>query len=182
MDRTDLTHALQESALKSRGSHLVTAMVLVSDGMDNTGRPDFRDWEDTSVPIHGLGFPAVETGDLDLAVRKPTAPERARIHNELRVSVPVAKTGAAAAEATVSLKLGRDVLASQKVNFGPGASEQVVSLAYTPHQAGDFVFTAVRRDGRRRTLPRQQRRPVPHAHRRRPDPRALRRRFPPLRV
>ncbi len=142
VDRTDLTHALQDAVLKARGSHLVTGVVLVSDGMDNTGRQDFRDWEDTSVPIHGLGFPAVETGDLDLAVRKPTAPERARIHNELRVSVPVAKTGAAAAEATVSLKLGRDVLASQKVSFGPGASEQVVSLAYTPHQAGDFVFTA----------------------------------------
>ena len=142
MDHTNLTHALQEATLKARGSHLVTALVLVSDGMDNTGRKDFGDWEDTSIPIDGLGFAAVETGDLDLAVRKPAAPERARIHNELRISVPVVKTGAAAAEATVSLKLGRDVLASQKVSFGPGSSEQVVSLAYTPHQAGDFVFTA----------------------------------------
>ena len=142
VDHTNLTRALQEAALKARGSHLVTALVLVSDGMDNTGRKDFSDWEDTSVPIHGLGFAAVETGDLDLAVRKPAAPERARIHNELRISVPVVKSGAAAAEATVALKLGRDVLASQKVNFGAGPSEQVITLAYTPHQAGDFVFTA----------------------------------------
>ena len=142
MDHTNLSHALQEATLKARGSHLVTALVLVSDGMDNTGRKDFGDWEDTSIPIDGLGFAAVETGDLDLAVRKPAAPERARIHNELRISVPVVKTGAAAADATVALRLGRDVLASQKVTFGPGSSEQVVTLAYTPHQAGDFVFTA----------------------------------------
>ncbi len=142
VDHTNLTRALQEATLKARGSHLVTAVVLVSDGMDNTGRKDFGDWEETSVPIDGLGFAAVETGNLDLAVRKPTAPERARIHNELRISVPVVKSGAAAAEATVALKLGRDVLASQRVNFGPGPSEQVVTLAYTPHQAGDFVFTA----------------------------------------
>ncbi len=142
VDHTDLSRALQGAALKARGSHLVTAMVLVSDGMDNTGRKDFGDWEDTSVPIDGLGFAAVETGDLDLAVRKPSAPERARIHNELRIGVPVVKSGTATTEATVALKLGRDVLASQKVSFGPGPSEQVVTLAYTPHQAGDFVFTA----------------------------------------
>ena len=139
---TDLTRALREAVLKDRGSHLVTGVVLVSDGMDNTGRPDFRDWEDTAIPVHGLGFPAVETGDLNLAVGKPAAPEHARIHNEIRVGVPVSKTGAVAATATVSLRLGRDVLASQKVDFGPGRAEQVVSLAYTPHQAGDFVFTA----------------------------------------
>ena len=117
-------------------------MVLVSDGMDNTGTHNSRDWGDAKVPIDGLGFPAVETGDLDLAVKKPVAPERARIHNELRVNVPVAKTGAAAAQATVAIKMGREILASQTVNFGPGASEQVIALTFTPHQAGDFVFTA----------------------------------------
>jgi hypothetical protein len=144
VNNTDLTHALEQAGLKARagGGHIVTGMVLISDGMDNSGAADVRDWAGAPAPVHALGFPAVESGDLDLAVRKPVAPERARIHNELQVSVPVAKTGSAGAEATVSLKLGRDVLASQKVTFGPGASEQVVPLTFTPHQAGDFVLTA----------------------------------------
>jgi hypothetical protein len=144
VDHTDLTHALEQAGLKARagGAHIVAGVVLVSDGMDNSGATDFRDWEGALAPVHALGFPAVETGDLDLAVRKPVAPERARIHNELRVAVPVAKTGAAAADAKVSLKLGTVEVASQPVSFGPGAAEQVVTLPYTPDQAGDFVFTA----------------------------------------
>ena len=57
---------LEQALLKTRGggSHVVTAMVLVSDGMDNTGTHNSRDWGDAKVPIDGLGFPAVETGDL----------------------------------------------------------------------------------------------------------------------
>ncbi len=141
VERTDLARAIREATLQLR-SRAVAGVVVVSDGMDNTGRPSFRDWEDVSLPIHGLGFRAGETGDLDLAVRKPQVPARVLVHNEMRVEVPVSKTGRPAAEATVSLKRGREVLASQKVNFDTGAAEQVVPLTFTPHQPGSFVFTA----------------------------------------
>jgi hypothetical protein len=140
--RTDLTLALREADLRTQNSRLTTALVLVSDGMDTTGRKDFRGWEGASVPLFALGFAKEDKGDLDLAVRKPTAPERARVRNDVTVDVPVVKTGKAAAEATVALKLGRDVLASQAVHFGPGPGERVVSLTFRPEQAGDFVLTA----------------------------------------
>jgi hypothetical protein len=139
--RTDLGKAIREATRQLR-SRAVAGVVVVSDGMDNTGRPSFRDWEDTSVPIHGLGFRAGETGDLDLAVRKPQVPDRVLVHNEMRIEVPVSKSGRPAAEATVSLKRGREVLASQKVTFAAGAAEQVVPLTFTPRQPGSFVFTA----------------------------------------
>src|SRR5439155_6423444 len=113
--RTDLLRAVKEATRQLRGQ-LLTGVVVVSDGIDNTGQTNFKDLDDKSVPIHGLGFPESQSSDLDLAVAKPQAPERAIIHNEIRVSVPVTKLGAAAAAATVVLKRGREELASQKVN------------------------------------------------------------------
>jgi uncharacterized membrane protein len=141
IERTDLAAAIRKATLELR-SRAVTGVVVVSDGVDNTGRPSFRDWEDTSVPIHGLGFRAGDTGDLDLAVRKPAVPPRVLVHNEMRIEVPVSKTGQPAAEATVAIKRGREVLASQKVTFAAGAAEQVVPLTFTPREPGSFVFTA----------------------------------------
>jgi uncharacterized membrane protein len=142
VNQTDLTHALQEAVLKSRGGHLVAGAVLISDGMDTTGRPDFRGWEDESISIYGLGFPANSAGDLDLAVTATDAPKRALIHNELSVKATIGKAGTAAADAVVSLKLGTVELASQKVHFDAGEAKKVVPLTFTPDQAGDFVFTA----------------------------------------
>jgi len=141
VERTDLAEALHKTALQLR-SRPIAGLVLVSDGMDNTGRPNFHDWEDTSLPIHGLGFRTGESGDLDLAVRKPQAPARVLVHNELRVEVPVAKTGKPGTEATVSIKRGREVLASQKITLAEGDAEQLVPLTFTPQQPGNFVFTA----------------------------------------
>ncbi len=92
VDQTDLMHALDEAILKSRGSHLVTGVVLVSDGMDTTGRTDFRAWGGESVPFYGLGFPDSAGGDLDLAVIATDAPKTALIHNELSVATTVGKT------------------------------------------------------------------------------------------
>jgi uncharacterized membrane protein len=140
VDRTDLGKALRATAVQLR-SRPVVGFVLVSDGMDNTGRANFRDWEDGSVPVHGLGFRAADSADLDLAVRKPQVPERILVHNEMRVEVPVVKTGQPAAEATVKIKRGRDVLASQKITLAEGNAEQLVPLTFTPHQPGSFVFT-----------------------------------------
>jgi uncharacterized membrane protein len=139
-DRTDLGKALRETALQLR-SRPVAGIVLISDGMDNSGRPNFRDWDDTSLPIHGLGFRAGEAGDLDLAVRKPQVPGRVLVHNEMRVEVPVTKTGKPGAEATVSLRRGKEVLASQKVTLAEGDGERLVPLTFTPRQPGNFVLT-----------------------------------------
>src|SRR6185437_12339271 len=141
IERTDLGEAFHKTALQMR-ARSIAGLVLVSDGMDNTGRPNFRDWEDTSLPIHGLGFRAGETGDIDWAVRQPQARGRLLVHNEMRVEVPVSKTGKAGTEATVSIKRGREVLASQKIKLAEGDGEQLVPLTFTPAQPGNFVFTA----------------------------------------
>ncbi len=138
-DYTDLTRALRQAMGRLR-SRPLAGVVLISDGADTSGRPGFQDWEDTGVAIHTVGFPrAVE---LDLAVREPQAQRRVIVHNETIVQVPVAKKGQPALEATVSLRRGREVLASKKVKLGGGDVEQVVSLHYRPDQPGSFELTA----------------------------------------
>jgi hypothetical protein len=138
---TDLAHAL-ERAIAWERSGLLMGLVVVSDGMDTTGRPGFGGWDDTRRPVLGLGFAQKETGDLDLAVAKPQVQQRVRVQNEVPVKVLVSKKGQAAAEATASIKRGRDVLTSKKVTFAAGAGQQEVALSFTPREPGSFVLTA----------------------------------------
>jgi hypothetical protein len=141
VDRTDLARALQRAVARER-SGLLTAAVLVSDGMDNTGRPSFRDWDGGRRPIHALGFPETEKGDLDLAVERSQVQQRVRVQNDVPVKVLVTKKGQAATKARVQIKRGRDVLAGKGVEFGPGEGRQEVGLTFTPHEPGSFVMTA----------------------------------------
>lgn len=141
IDRTDLARAVKRAVGRER-SGLLLGVVVVSDGMDNTGRPTFRDWDDAHRAIHALGFAETESGDLDLAVEKPQVQQRVRVQNEVPVKVLVSKKGQAATEATVSIKRGPDVLASKKVAFAAGVSQQEVALTFTPREPGSFVLTA----------------------------------------
>jgi hypothetical protein len=141
VDKSDLARAVQRAIAWER-SALLTGVVVISDGVDTTGRPNFSSWDDDRRPVHGLGFAETETGDLDLAVDRPTVQQRVRVHNEVPVKVRVSKEGTAAAEATLTIKRGRDVLASKKVTFGPGAGQQEVALTFTPREPGSFVLTA----------------------------------------
>lgn len=151
--RTDLTAALTEAIARLR-SRPLAGVALVSDGMDNTGRADLRAMADAPVPIHAIGFRTDPTaGGLDLAVRQVRAPERAMVHNAIKVDVTVAKVGGAATRASVVIKRGRETFATQPVELAGGDAEQVVSVEMTPSQAGTFVFSAAvaAETGERRT-------------------------------
>jgi hypothetical protein len=120
----------------------LAAMVLISDGMDTTGRKKFNQVIDRKVRVHALGFKETEIGDLDLAVAAPQVAGPARVHNAVEFQVPVTKTGQAPVEATVSIKHGRDVLAKKTVEFPAGKKQLLVPLTYTWRQQGSFVLTA----------------------------------------
>jgi hypothetical protein len=141
VDRTDLGRAIQRTVARSR-SGLLLGVVIVSDGMDNTGRASFRDWEDGTHPIHGIGFPQTETGDLDLAIERPQVQPRVRIQHEVPVKVVVSKTGQGGAKAKVFLRRGKEVLASKDITFGGGKGAQEVDLNFVPREPGSFVLTA----------------------------------------
>jgi hypothetical protein len=140
-ERTDLARAVSEVLARSRSKPLA-GVVLLSDGADNSGRTDFRDLNDSPVPIFTAGFPLeVDQSVLDLAVKKPQAPQRVMINNDLSVDIPVTKTGPAT-KAVVSLKRGSEVVTSKEIDLAAGEQAQTVSLKYKPTQAGSFVYTA----------------------------------------
>jgi hypothetical protein len=135
---TDLTTSLR-GVLKHRRPRPLAAALLISDGADNSGRPHFRDWEETGTPVHTIGFPkAVE---LDLAVREPQGSRKVLVHNDLSVAVPVAKTGDPEMKATVTLRIGDKVLATKDVTLPAGNGEQLVGLSIKPDQPGTFEIT-----------------------------------------
>ena len=75
VERTDLARAVREVLARLR-SRPLAGVVVISDGMDNTGRPDLRELADSPVPVHAVGFRAdPKAGGLDLAVRS-AAPRR----------------------------------------------------------------------------------------------------------
>jgi uncharacterized membrane protein len=142
LPRTDLARAVRETNARSRSKPLV-GVVLVSDGMDNTGRTEFREVADSPVPIYGVGFrSSAEAGGFDLAVRDVRAPERAMVNNEIKIDVAVSRAGQGGDDAVVEIKRGQETFASKKVKFSDRTPEQRVSLTFTPRQAGSFVYTA----------------------------------------
>jgi hypothetical protein len=136
---TDLTKALKKVTARLRSRQLA-GVVLISDGVDNTGRQTFTDWDEAGAVIHGVGFP--QPVERDLSVRTPQAPRRVLVHNAVPVAVPVGHKGPGETNATVTLRRGREVLATKKVRLPAGDGEQVVSLTCTPDQPGTFELTA----------------------------------------
>ncbi|MBY0231813.1 MAG: hypothetical protein K2W96_21205, partial [Gemmataceae bacterium] len=135
---TDLSSALRKaSRLRSRP---LAGVILISDGADTTARPGSGEGEEGAVPVHTVGF--ARAVDLDLAVRKPADPPPVLVHNEASIVVPVAKKGAPALEATVTLRRGMEVLATKKVALGKGDVEEAVALSFKPDTAGVFQLTA----------------------------------------
>jgi uncharacterized membrane protein len=140
-ESTDLVRAISESA-KQMKSRYLTGIILISDGVDTTGRQQFGELVDLNVPVHTVGYaPPPESDLMDLALRRPRGPERALVNNEIKVSVPVVKTGGPAVEATVAIKLGGEPVTTKKVSLPAGSSEQTVSLSMTPAKPGSFVYT-----------------------------------------
>ncbi len=139
---TDLVKAVSEST-KQLKSQLLLGVVVISDGMANTGAKDAVALGETRVPVHTVGFQSDNSaGNLDLAVRNVQAPEKVIVKNEVKVDVRVSKTSGPATEASLVLKRGREEFATQKISFAAGNDEQLVSLTFTPVEAGSFVYTA----------------------------------------
>lgn len=141
--RTDLASAVRLTAQRARANPLA-GVVLISDGADNAGGGTFASLANVGTPVFALAFPDSGAGDrFDLAVRKPTAPAKVLAKNEVRVAVPVRKTGGAAVTARVLLKRGTQVLAEQPVALAEGDAEATVTVPWTPAEAGAFRVTAV---------------------------------------
>ncbi len=142
-ERTDLGRAISETVRQLRSKPLV-GVVLVSDGVDNSGQQGLVGLEQLGVPIYTVGFdPDPSACRYDLAIRNVTAPERVMVNNDAKVELLVVKTGQAAAEVELVIRRGRESTASKKLSLPEGDTEQRVTVPIKPTEAGSFVFTAV---------------------------------------
>lgn len=139
---TDPARAVSESTTQLK-SQLLLGTVLISDGMANTGPKEAVALGEARVPVFSVGFqPDATAGNLDLAVRAVQSPEKVLVKNEVKADVRVSKTAGPALEAEVVLKRGREQFAAKKVSLAAGNDERIVSLTFTPLEAGNFVYTA----------------------------------------
>lgn len=141
-ERTDLGRALRGAAARLRARPLA-ALVLISDGVDNTGISQFSELAELPAPIYALGFaPDDQAGRLDLALHAVSAPQRMLVDNECEITCEIAKSGGPALAATLAIKRGTEILASQEIDLPEGTTRQPVALRIRPREAGTFVLTA----------------------------------------
>jgi len=142
---TDLERAVGrvQSRLRSR---LLIGVVLVSDGMDNTGREQVVQLGDAAVPLHAIGFRSdPSAAELDLAVGEPeTSDDQVLVNNQVSVRVPISREAGDNKHISVTVRIrraGRDIV-QKKISLEPGRKQTEVSLSFTPTEPGSFVYTA----------------------------------------
>ncbi|MFV1965669.1 MAG: glutamine amidotransferase [Pirellulaceae bacterium] len=141
-ERTDLAKGVLEALAQLR-SKLLVGLVLVSDGVDNTGREDTVRLADAGTPIYSIGFHSdAEASRLDLEVGEPQLPPRVMVNNEIKVMIPVSKSAGPQITATVTAKRGGEAFAHEQVTLPEGSVERLVPVTFTPTEAGTFVYTA----------------------------------------
>lgn len=140
--RTDLIAAVRRAARQLRSQPL-TGVIVVSDGMDNTGVDQAQELAELPVPVYTVGFPPdADASGLDLAVTNVAAPERVIVHNDIKVDVRVAKKSGPAVDAALVIKRGEHELARQSVSLPDGDAEELVNMSLRPAEPGTFVYTA----------------------------------------
>ncbi len=139
---TDLVRAVGRVESRLRSRELI-GVVLVTDGMDNSGRGNILQLADSETPIHAIGFPSdPSSAELDLAVRPPQAPEQVLVNNTVTVRVPVVRA-AGPGDQRVEVKVtvaGDRAEAEQQVVLEPGANQVEAVLTFEPTVAGRFMY------------------------------------------
>ena len=139
---TDLVRAVGRVESRLRSRELI-GVVLVTDGMDNSGRGSILQLADSETSIHAIGFPSdPSSAELDLAVRPPQAPEQVLVNNTVTVRVPVVRAaGPGDQRVEVKVTVGGDrVEAEQQVVLEPGANQVEAVLTFEPTVAGRFMY------------------------------------------
>jgi hypothetical protein len=139
--RTDISAALALAKEELRGEPLV-GMILVSDGLYNTGRNPVYAAEKSLVPIH-----TVVVGDTtarrDILIQRVATNDIAYVNRELPVRVTVKSDGFEEREVGVSIRAGDQVLTTVPVSLPEGRGEVPVDLSLTPSQEGRHSYEVV---------------------------------------
>jgi uncharacterized membrane protein len=129
--------ALRQVAAEST-SLPVGAVVLLSDGADNSGGIDLDTMAELRrrrIPVHTIGF-GREQFTRDIEIREASVPARALADSRLSASITLRSRGYRGQKARLSVREGGKVLAVQQVTLKGDGEEQIESMLFNAGSPG----------------------------------------------
>ena len=116
----------------------IGAMILLSDGADNTGGVDLETLAEIRrqrIPVHTIGL-GRETMTHDIEISNVDVASRALPESRLAATVSFHQHGYTGQKAKITLKEGSKVVVSQDITLKPEGTEQVESVLFNAGPAG----------------------------------------------
>ena len=116
----------------------IGAMILLSDGADNTGGVDLETLAEIRrqrIPVHTIGL-GRETMTHDIELSNVDVASRALPESRLAATVSFHQHGYTGQKAKITLKEGSKVVVSQDITLKPEGTEQVESVLFNAGPAG----------------------------------------------
>jgi len=116
----------------------IGAMILLSDGADNTGGVDLETLAEIRrqrIPVHTIGL-GRETMTHDIEISNVDVAARALPESRLAATVSFHQHGYTGQKAKITLKEGSKVVVSQDITLKPEGTEQVESVLFNAGPAG----------------------------------------------
>src|SRR5690606_21490341 len=137
---TALGSAVRALLARTRGQP-VAGIVIATDGANNSGSRPLdaamaAGRQGAPLYIYGVGV----TSPRDVLLADLFVPDVLCVEEEAIATVRVRGQGITGERAQVGLSLDGEEVASQEIIFA-GAGEQVITLPFTPKQAGDVTLT-----------------------------------------
>ncbi len=120
----------------------VGAVVVLSDGGDNSGRIDRNTIEvlrQRHIPVHTVGFGAPQVPQ-DVELEAVTLTARALAHSRITALVEVSQMGFAGKRVTVTARDGEKLLATQELILGADGATSGIDLTFDLPDAGPRVL------------------------------------------
>ena len=116
------------------------AMVIITDGANNSGRDPLRASQNLGVPVYAIGI-GDPSEPMDVAITKFLTNEVAYINNKIPVEITIQTNGFNGEESTISLRENNKTIDSQSIKLTKNFSERKVVLYFTPKTEGLHKYT-----------------------------------------
>lgn len=138
--RTDIGQALQY-VRETLSEQRLGGVILVSDGLFNSGEHPLNFAERFPAPIHTLVV-GDTTARRDVQIKRATTNEIGYLNAELPVQISVGANGYAGQSATISLSANGATVASKTIKLPDSGGEELVDLRFRPTRSGINQLTA----------------------------------------
>ncbi|MBL7092771.1 hypothetical protein ISS22_02240 [candidate division KSB1 bacterium] len=137
-DGTDLSTSLKQLQEQNINNYL-SAIILLSDGINNLGENPIRTAEDLNLPIYPISVGEMRD-QKDIVISKITTNQLAYANSEVPVDVTIKSTGYNGKKIKVDLIEGTNVLDSKYIDLADNLESQI-RLKFIPQEIGKQIYT-----------------------------------------